>query len=1083
MVDTLQQALDSVNAADFSRTVVDEYLKRKITTGELFDSSTSQVSRIPRLGIAYESLAVGSYEAWVAEGGSQSGRSDEGKPVEGGGPPYANVRAHAEKAFYFWRALSNLGIESDSFSGLGLDALREELPDQSLSAADLLALHFAVAGALALKPAEVRQELKKWQPSSTTPMESWESTVLRTVCQALILLCRKQNGWQDVDWAMERIAQLRSMQSKLEEEYLNKEEGEAKQVAAALRLVGLYHLAQMVSLSAEFLSSGRPGSTALRARLDTHLDRAKGAFDASNEGNLSYKAQLIWILCRELVQNSIWTSGETLPPRLRDFLRLLSSRARTEPILELWPSQQEALWKNLLTTFHRAVLVEMPTSAGKTLLAKFVMVQSRALVPNATIVYVVPTRALVNQVTFDLRQDFDGMDPPLRVEMTIPAFELDPTEDTLLSSRPDVLVVTPEKLDLLVRKKHASVENVSLIVADEAHNIGSGARGARLELLLGMLKRDRPNTRFLLLSPFLPNDADLLAWLGNGSALPPIAVTFRPGNRVVGGLLAEGQRDERRLIFETLPAVNNTDISAGLRITLGMGKDVPKGTSIKALTRATAHALRRRGAVLVLCNGKKPAEERAREIAEDLGPIPASAEVDAVIAYLEAEAGQPIPLLDFLRKGVAYHHAGLSHESRWLIEVLIKHNLVKVVCGTLTLAQGINFPISSVIVETFRKGREEELSYEDFWNIAGRAGRTLMDSVGLVGFPIPDEKHREKVTDFLREEADLVASQLAVLVDKAEQLSTRFDTRSIWENPELSTLLQFLAHAMRVAGRTNISDEVEDIMRSSLVYHQLRAKNPEGVKRLLGLCRAYLVDLGRRPNVFGLLGQADVTGFSTPSVLRVLAQVRTEYPDLNRAETWLPETLFDPASDALTRRVAVVGQIPEIHLGQGRGGEFNPALVSAILKDWVAGKSIVELARVHALRPEGDEEPDLVKFEDYLFTLLGKASWGFGALEGVCLSSAEGTKVSDVGYVPSMIFFGVKSKEAVWLRMGGVPRILAGDLANLWRKEMGNPTSYEQIRSWIGALSDDRWRSVIPQNSRLTPEHCRFIWKTLGMGI
>src|SRR5262249_13380717 len=112
-------------------------------------------------------------------------------------------------------------------------------------------------------------------------------------------------------------------------------------------------------------------------------------------------------------------------------------------------------------------------SAGKTLLAQFAVVQTKSLHNEGLVVYVVPTRALVNQVTSDFRSDF--RDISLHIEQTVPVFELDPTEDQLLRSKIDVLVTTPEKLDLLIRSEHPLIKNIVLIVADEAHNIAEGS--------------------------------------------------------------------------------------------------------------------------------------------------------------------------------------------------------------------------------------------------------------------------------------------------------------------------------------------------------------------------------------------------------------------------------------------------------------------------------------------------------------------------------------------------------------------------------------------------------------------------------
>jgi len=263
----------------------------------------------------------------------------------------------------------------------------------------------------------------------------------------------------------------------------------------------------------------------------------------------------------------------------------------------------------------------MPTSAGKTLLAKFAIVQTKALNPNGNIAYVVPTRALVNQITFDLRADFRNL--CISVEQAVPAYELDPTEKRLLESAPDVLVTTPEKLDLLIRSEHPVTRDIALVVADEAHNICEEGRGSRLELLLGTIKRDRPGSRFLLLSPFLPNSEELVSWLGESRALPPISVGWKPGRKLVGAVDMVGRGKKRKLIFETLPASDNTDIQPGIRIPIGVAPSRISKT-ITNLTSSTVLAMLERGSILILCQGRGTAMTRARQIASNLPLINSS---------------------------------------------------------------------------------------------------------------------------------------------------------------------------------------------------------------------------------------------------------------------------------------------------------------------------------------------------------------------------------------------------------------------------------------------------------------------------
>lgn len=87
--------------------------------------------------------------------------------------------------------------------------------------------------------------------------------------------------------------------------------------------------------------------------------------------------------------------------------------------------------------------------------------------------YLAPTKALVNQITRQLRSDFAPL--KIGVEKVSPALEIDSVERDLLqdastSTKFRVLVTTPEKLDLMLRQGwEAKISRpLTLVVVDEA---------------------------------------------------------------------------------------------------------------------------------------------------------------------------------------------------------------------------------------------------------------------------------------------------------------------------------------------------------------------------------------------------------------------------------------------------------------------------------------------------------------------------------------------------------------------------------------------------------------------------------------
>ena len=902
----------------------------------------------------------------------------------------------------------------------------------------------------------------------------WTDELLLRIARAFTIMARRSKGWSDVQAAAEEIGRLRELQAERESALLPQA---GSQLLSSL--VSLYNLARMVDLVAEYLVAGSPGDVLIR--LDRHHANVSEIAELEPAPVLAHLSDLLHIGLRALVESSVWTVTRGLGARIQAFVNALTSHERENPVLELWPSQRTALRSSLLDPAKRALVVQMPTSAGKTLVAEFAIVQALALNPDAVVVYVVPTRALVNQITLRLRVDLSPLG--INVEAAVPVFELDPVEDALLrGDRVHVLITTPEKLDLLLRQEHPSVSNVALAVADEAHNLGDGARGARLELMLGTLKRERPAARFLLLSPFIPNAGDLAAWLGDDPD-STVAVDWKPTELVTAAAAwIKPRLRPFELELTTIPSAHFVELDTEVPIPLGPALIQRENRSKESVSVSTALRLAERGSVLVLCRGRGTSEERAAQIAAELSERTPRELGAAVVAYAESELGRQHPLPAQLRRGVSYHHAGLSHDLRYLIERLIDNEEVAVVCGTTTLAQGVNFPIASVVVETLKKPKEpqgwEDLSFSEFWNIAGRAGRALRDRLGLVVYPVASGSSVEQFRTYLQREAQALASVLIDALAQVDSAADEFDLSFVRRHPTMAIFMQYVAHALSVGGYENARAEVEDLLRSSLVYHQTQTADPLLARELISITRRYLDAVGGKPS--GYLRLADGTGFSLESVDYLYARQRAEHREFERADFWQPESLFASDLGDLTHLVDVLGRIPELRLGHREAGPFNPRLVAGVIRDWINGATVVDIADSWFKSAESDPDKRKRLAGHYLYgQLVGQVPWGMGAVQRLALTAEE--DLENVGFVPSLVFYGVRTREAAALRMAGVPRIAAEGLGGHWRASEGEITgSFERLRTWLNNTSLDQWTDSLPKGSPLDGASCRRIWSVLA---
>ena len=130
-----------------------------------------------------------------------------------------------------------------------------------------------------------------------------------------------------------------------------------------------------------------------------------------------------------------------------------------------------------------------------------------------------------------------------------------------------------------------------------------------------------------------------------------------------------------------------------------------------------------------------------------------SPEIALVQRFLAEEDGPDFELISMLAAGVGVHHAGMPDEARSLIEWLAELGHLKVLCATTTIAQGINFPVSSVFLSTTKYPYGQEMPTREFWNLAGRAGRIGQEAIGVVG--IAENNRRSDLTRYVSTAHDL----------------------------------------------------------------------------------------------------------------------------------------------------------------------------------------------------------------------------------------------------------------------------------------------------------------------------------------
>ncbi len=171
---------------------------------------------------------------------------------------------------------------------------------------------------------------------------------------------------------------------------------------------------------------------------------------------------------------------------------------------------------------------------------------------------------------------------------------------------------------------------------------------------------------------------------------------------------------------------------------------------------------------LIFANTKKSAEKTAEEISKTIkGDSDALRELaDRAMNSLARPTKQCERLAFCLKKGVAFHHAGLTQQQREIIEENFRNGAIKVICSTPTLAYGVDLPAYRAIIKDLRRYTMHGLSWIpvlDYMQMSGRAGRPNYDSEGQSIAVALSKAEKEKIEErYVNGSPEEIYSKLAV---------------------------------------------------------------------------------------------------------------------------------------------------------------------------------------------------------------------------------------------------------------------------------------------------------------------------------
>ncbi|MGN7870026.1 DEAD/DEAH box helicase [Paracoccus sp. 22332] len=351
-----------------------------------------------------------------------------------------------------------------------------------------------------------------------------------------------------------------------------------------------------------------------------------------------------------------------------------------------------------------------PTAAGKTFLVlRWLM--DRLLANEARVaVYLAPTRALVSEIENELRSMVKESD---RISITsLPLREQ--YEEPLRDDRRLVLVLTQERLHLLVNGL-GDDGSFDLLVVDEAHKIGDDQRGVILQDAVERASRLNPKMKVVFVSPATQNPEVLLEDAPDNVARIPIDSDIAT---VLQNVVSAEQVPRKPKEWRLTTAGKNSVIDLG---TVHL-PNKPQGEKKRLAFIATQVGAN--GGTLVYANGAGEAEDVAQLIREGVATDHAKDQELVELADMIRKGVHPkYRLAPLVEQGVAFHYGNMPALIRAEVERLFRSGKIRFLVCTSTLIEGVNLSCRTIVLRAPRRGMGKPMSPQDFWNLAGRAGR------------------------------------------------------------------------------------------------------------------------------------------------------------------------------------------------------------------------------------------------------------------------------------------------------------------------------------------------------------------------
>jgi len=736
---------------------------------------------------------------------------------------------------------------------------------------------------------------------------------------------------------------------------------------------------------------------------------------------------------------------------------------------ELWISQQRAIERGILTD-EKNYVIQMPTSTGKTFIAEIVILNHLIKHSGEKCIYVAPFRALTNEKEVELSKNLSKLG--YSISSLSGSYEIDEFQDIMLKES-DVLIATPEKIDLLLRINADFFNNVSLIVVDEGHIVGDiSPRASLLEFLIIRLKIKIDSLRILFISAVMPqaNADEYSVWLSGQkenvirSLLykdSPPSEEWEPTRKLIGKFQWAGQNGRIDFINTYTEDEKTREASGAFVPSIITAKQFGKknlkkerfpleknGKYNKAETAALlGYKISASGNTLIFCS--QPGHTRSIGRAflkyfkfDDPKNIPKYLLDDSEkqsYYYSKIWFGDDSYITKCLKRGIGIHFGDMPEQVRNAVEEDFRNGKIRILISTNTVGQGINFPIKNLIFHSTLIGEGRKILNRDFWNIVGRAGRAGQETEGRIIFLINSYTDNSSFSEYINKENLNPAYSLFFKILRSRILGGV--SKDVLEN-----YLQILSEPYLfdlLTEEANSEEEIiEKIINNSLFKVQIEEKHldlsilKQSFVKILKVLREKIT-----PEQAKLYGK---TGFSLKSNLAISSFIKSRQGDLKK----IVES--DNYSELLKLIFELfdIGDVIEVKIGKLAEHKHSTFFEIALL--WIGGTSIEELRNRWLSINDNINKFYILISQGFYY----RYAWGISSFLTIMINHLE-IEMKDlpvnIKYLTSYIKYGLNNPNSCIARSAGIK---SRDISNIFGQKQLEKTPKEFI-SWISNLNKE----------------------------